>query len=114
MKPARLFEGIRYIGEAEGDRKNYFVFETVSHYLVVAPARDGYYVNLVDPQAPRLITRTFSGRKVTSKLVAATSRRPDVFSSRLATLNALYVMVALRRARKLKQRQGRAMVFKIS
>jgi hypothetical protein len=114
MKPVRLFEGIRYIGEAQGDRKNYYVFETGSQYLVLAPARTGFHVNLVDRQAPGLITRVFSGRKVTCKLVTATSRRPDIFNNPLATLNALYVMVALGRARKLKQRQGRALIFKIS
>ena len=41
------------------------------------------------------------------------NRRPDLFGAPFASLNALYVMVALGRARKLKQREGKAMVFKI-
>ena len=114
MKTVRLFEGVRYVGEAEGDKRTYYIFETDDRYLVVGPTRDGYYVNLVDREAPAVISKAFSGQKVTTKLVTAKSRRPDIFPSPLATLNALYAMVALRRARKLKQRQGRSLVFKIS
>jgi hypothetical protein len=114
MKPVRLFEGVRYVGEAEGDKRTYYIFETDDRYLVVGPTRDGYYMNLVDREAPAVISKAFAGQKVTTKLVTAKSRRPDIFPSPLATLNALYAMVALRRARKLKQRQGRSLVFKIS
>ncbi len=114
MKTAELFKDIRYVGQAEGDRKTYCVFEGKNQYLVVGPARDGYYVNVVDREAPEVITRAFKRKKVTSVLVKRTARRPDLFPGSLPSLNALYVMVALRRARKLRQRQGKAIVFKIS
>ena len=44
---------------------------------------------------------------------SALRRRPDLFDDNFSPLNALYTMVALGRAKKLKKRQGRAMVFKI-
>jgi hypothetical protein len=113
MKLAGLFEGVRYIGVAEGDRRNYSVFETGSRYLVLGPSRDGYFLNLVDREAPGAIAKAFSGQKVTTKQVSKKSKRPDLLPGRLAALNALYAMVALGRAQKLKQRQGKAFVFKI-
>jgi hypothetical protein len=113
MRLAGLFKGVRYIGVAEGDRNTYSVFETDSHYLVLGPSRGGYYLNLVDREVPGAIAKAFSGQKVTTKQVSKKSKRSHPLFSRLAALNALYVMVALGRARKLQQRQGRAFVFKI-
>ncbi len=114
MKPRELFKDIRYVGEAKGDRKTYYVFETGTHFLVVGPAREaGYYVTVVDRKAPEAISRAFRRKRVTSSLVKRSARRPAVFHSSLAALNVLYAMVALRRARKLKRRQGKAIVFKI-
>ena len=114
MKPRELFKDARYLGEAEGDRKTYYVFETNKNYLVLGPTNQGgFYLTIVDQEGPDIITRTFRGKQVTSGLVRARARRADLFSSPLAALNVLYVMVALRRARKLKRRQGKAIVFKI-
>ncbi len=113
MRVAGLFKGVRYVGKAEGVKKTYAVFETENHYLVLGPAKDGYYLNIVDRDTPGLIARVFAGRKVTSKQVSMASKRSDLRYKRLAALNALYVMVALHRARKLKQRRGKALVFKI-
>lgn len=114
MKTAELFKDIRYVGQAEGDRKTYRVFEGKNEYLVVGPTRDGYYVNVVAREAPEVITRAFKRKKVTSVLVKRTARRADLFPGSRESLRTLYVMVALRRARKLRQRQGKAMVFKIN
>ena len=113
MKARELFDDIRYVGEAEGDKNSYSVFATSKGYLVLSPTTDGYYLNLVDAEAPDAISKAFAGKKVTSADVSSSSRRRDLFYNRFAALNGLYVMVALRRARKLKQRQGKAMVFKI-
>jgi hypothetical protein len=41
MKIQNLFKGVRYVGKAEGDRKTYWVFESDSDYLVVAPNSTG-------------------------------------------------------------------------
>lgn len=113
MRLAGLFKGVRYIGVAKGNRKTYSLFETDSHYLVLGPSRDGYYLNLVNRRAPGLIAKAFSGRKVTTKQVSQRLKTSTLLPDRLAALSALYVMVALGRAQKLKQRQGKAFVFKI-
>jgi hypothetical protein len=115
MKIPELFSNIAYVGQAEGDRKTYYVFQGRSRYLVVSPnAQGGFNMNLVDPEAREVIRKRFRGKKVTTRLVSDTARRPDLFPRPLEALNVLYVMVALGDARKLKQREGKAMVFKIS
>ncbi len=113
MRVKALFDGARYVGEADGARKTYSIFETENNYLVLGPTETGFYLNLVEKEAPDVIAKAFSGERVTCKEVKAGSKRPDIFYSTLAALNALYVMVALRRARKLERRQGKAFVFKI-
>ncbi len=115
MQPSNLFKGVEYLGQAEGDRKTYSVFHTDNHYLVVGPtSAASYYVTIVDREAPDVITKVFKGEKVTSRRVKDGARRPDLFYSSLAALNALYAMVALRRARKLRRREGKAILFKIN
>jgi hypothetical protein len=114
MKPFNLFKGVEYLGQAEGDRKTYYIFHTDDHYLVAGPTSGGgYYLSVVDREAPEVIARVFKGRKVTSRRVKDGSRRPDLFYSSLAALNALYTLVGQRRARKLKKREGKAILFKI-
>ena len=114
MRIANLLQGLKYIGEAEGDRSTYHVFGGNSGYIVVAPGgRGGYMFGVVDQEAPDVISRRFHGQRVTRRMVSKQSRRPDLFSEPFSELNSLYVMVALGKARKLKKREGRAMVFKI-
>ena len=114
MKLRELFKEIRYVGEAEGDRNTYYTFEANKCYLVLAPnTKRGYYLNIVEREAPDAITKEFKGQRVTSTLLSSKARRRDLFPKPLIALNALYVTVALRRARKLKQRDGRSIVFKI-
>jgi hypothetical protein len=113
MKLQTLLDGARYLGQAEGDRKAYSVFDTDNHYLLLGPTQDGYFLNLVDKDSPEVITKAFAGKKVTAGEVRKNSKRPDLFDKSFASLSALYVMVALRRARKLKQRRGKSLVFKI-
>jgi hypothetical protein len=114
MKVSEMFKGIRYIGKAEGDRKTYYVFESDSGYLVVAPNSAGSFnLNIVDGEVPGVITSVFKSKKLTSGRLKHSNRRPDLFGAPFASLNALYVMVALGYARKLTRREGKAMVFKI-
>ncbi len=115
MKFPELFKGVRYVGKAEGDRKTYYVFESDVGYLVVAPNSIGSFnLNIVDAEVPDVMTRSFRGKKLTAARLKHSNRRPDLFGRPFASLNALYVMVALGRARKLKRREGKAMVFKIT
>jgi hypothetical protein len=114
MKVSELFSGIRYVGKAEGDRKTYYVFEGDSGYIVVTPSSGSTFnMSVVDSEVPDVVSKSFKKKRVTSVRLKGSSRRPDLFGAPFATLNALYVMVALGRARKLKRREGKAMVFRI-
>jgi hypothetical protein len=114
MRPRDFLKDLKYLGQAEGDRNTYDVFETRGHFLVAGPTdRGGYYLNIVEREAPDVVAEVFKGRKVTSGTVKKSARRPDLFPNPPAALNTLYVMVALGVARKLKQHDGRAMVFRI-
>jgi hypothetical protein len=114
VKIQSLLQKLPFIGQAEGERLTYYVFEGNHAYLVVSPnSRGGLSVNVVDQETPDVISRRFSGQRVTGQMLAQKGRRPDLFGDNFSPLNALYTMVALGRAKKLKQKLGRAMVFKI-
>ncbi len=114
MKISKLLESLNFVGQAEGDRLTYYVFQGDGPYLVAAPNdRGGFNVNIVDREAPDVVGRRFKGKRVTGRLLVEQGRRPDLFGAAFAPLNALYVMVALGRARKLKKRDGRALVFTV-
>jgi len=114
MKISELFDGLRYVGQAQGDRKTYHVFDGSSGYLVVAPASvRGFYLSVVMREVPDFVTRRFSGERLTASRLNRMARRADLFTDRFQPLLSLYVMVALGRARKLKRREGKAMVFRI-
>jgi len=109
-----LFNGARFIGQAEGDRRKYYIFEAAAGYLVAAPqAPNSYSITVVQREAPEVISNKFRGTQITVSTLKAKGHRPDLFERYFDRLNALYVMVALRKARKLKKRLGKAMVFKI-
>ena len=115
MRIPNLFKGARYVGKAEGDRRTYHVFESDAGYLVMAPnSAGGFNLNVVDREVPDVVTTGFKGKKLTAGRLKRSSRRPGLFRGPFSSLTALYVMVALGRARKLKRREGKAMVFKIS
>src|SRR5262249_5055464 len=110
-----LFNGARFVGQAEGDRRKYYVFDAASGYLVASPqAPHSYSVTVIQREAPEVISKKFSGTAITVSTLVAKGHRPDLFDRYLDRLNALYVMVALGKARKLKKRLGKAMLFKIS
>lgn len=114
MRITKLFRNTRYIGQAKGERKTYYVFESDVGYLIAAPnSGRGFYVNVVEREAPEAISKVFKGKQVTNKRLKEKGRRPDLFGPSFVALNALYAMVALGRAKKLKRREGKAMVFKI-
>lgn len=111
MKIPDYFKDVRYVGRARGARRTYHVFEGSHAYLVVSPnTRGGLNVNPVSRKAPELISKRFRGRHLTSKRLA---KAGGPFRAAFAPLNALYVMVALGRASKLKIMEGKSMVFSI-
>lgn len=115
MRIPELLTNLEFVGKAEGDRLTYYVFKGPAAYLIAsANHRGGYNVNVVKAEAPDAILRKFAGKQVTSNLLGKHDRGAGVFGERFARLNSLYVMVALGKARKLKKRDGRAMLFKIA
>ena len=115
MNVRSVFKDLQYAGRADGDRNSYSVFAGAEGYLVAAlNSRGGLNVNVVPREAAELIRRRFRRRKVTVTQVLRSARRSRLFLDRFAALNALYVLVALKQARKLAERDGRAMVFKLN
>jgi hypothetical protein len=109
-----LLQKLPFVGQAEGEKLTYYVFEGNRAFLVVSPnSRGGLNMSVVDRETPDVISRRFGGQRVTGRTLVLKGRRPDLFADNFSPLNALYTMVALGRARKLKKREGRAMVFKI-
>lgn len=72
-----------------------------------------YSVTVVQNEVPDLVSRKFKGKQVTVSDLKSDGRRADLFGQYFDRLNALYVMVALGRAKKLKKKLGRAMLFKV-
>jgi hypothetical protein len=115
MRIPELLINLEFVGRAEGDRLTYYVFKGRTGYVIVsANSRGGLNLNIVEAEAPDVILRRFAGEQVTSNLLGKNGRRPDLFGQSFNRLNSLYVMVALGKAKKLKKREGKAMVFKIA
>ena len=109
-----LFTDAEFIGQAEGDKRSYYVFQAANGYLVAAPqGPNTYSLTVISREAPEVISKKFKGAQVTVNSLKSHARRPDLFGGYFDRLNALYVMVALGKARKLKRRLGKAMLFKI-
>jgi len=114
MTVKHLFSGARFIGEAEGERRTYYVFQGESGYLVATPQSPrNYSVTLVQNEVPDAISRKFTGKLVTVSMLKSKRNRAGLFRDYFDRLNALYVMVALGRARKLKKKLGKAMLFRV-
>jgi hypothetical protein len=114
MGVKNLFSGARFIGQAEGERRSYYVFQGESGYLVATPqSARNYSVTLVQNEVPDVISRKFKGKQVTVNTLKSKGSRAGLFRDYFDRLNALYVMVALGRARKLKKKLGKAMLFRV-
>lgn len=114
MAVKNLFNGARFIGEADGEKRSYYVFQVDSGYLVASPqSARNYSVTFVANEVPDMISRKFKGKQVTVNMLKSKAHRESLFREYFDRLNALYVMVALGRARKLKKKLGRAMLFRV-
>jgi hypothetical protein len=114
MAVKNLFSGARFIGQAEGERRTYYVFQGLSGYLVATPQSPrNYSVTLVQNEVPDVISRRFKGKQVTVNMLKSKGNRARLFPDYFDRLNALYVMVALGRARQLKKKLGKAMLFRV-
>jgi len=114
MAVKSLFSGARFIGQAEGERRSYYVFQGDNGYLVATPQSPrNYSVTLVGNEVPDMISRKFKGKQVTVSTLKSMGSGTGLFRDYFDRLNALYVMVALGRAKKLKKKLGRAMLFRV-
>jgi len=114
MAVKNLFSGARFIGQAEGEKRIYYIFQGESGYLVATPQSPrNYSVTLVQKEVPDVISRKFKGKQVTVNMLKPKGNRAGLFRDYFDRLNALYVMVALGRARKLKKKLGKAMLFRV-
>src|SRR2546430_13147233 len=89
------FSGLKYAGQAKGDKRAYHVFEGADSLLVVSAGRSkrSYNANAVDRRGLDVVSRRFRGRKVTSGDVLKKARRRDLFSRRFDAVNVLYAKV---------------------
>jgi hypothetical protein len=109
-----LFNGAKFIGQADGERRSYYVFHVDGGYLVASPqSARNFSVTLVGNEVPDRISRKFKGKQVTVNMLKSKAHREGLFTDYFDRLNALYVMVALGRARKLNKKLGRAMLFRV-
>lgn len=117
---ARLQSGLVFRGEVAAVRQTYYVFEAEGAYFLLSfalaesKAGSGYF-NVVDAKAVDYVRERFAGgRAVTAKEVAARARRTAHAPSNLAALNILYVLVALGRAKIVREGTNRQLVFSIA
>jgi hypothetical protein len=114
MAIKNLFSGARFIGQAEGEKRTYYIFHGESGYLVATPQSPrNYSVTIVQNEVPDVISRKFKRKQLTVSMLKSKGTRAGLFRDYFDRLNALYVMVALGRARKLKKKLGKAMLFRV-
>lgn len=102
MNVKQVLSELRYVGEAEGVRHTYYVFQGHKHYLVLsfkkADAAAGNF-NVVEADAVSYVEGKFGGVKgLTAKRLLEESRRTRHIKDRFAALNVLYVLVAAGKA----------------
>ena len=107
MTVKHLFSGARFIGEAEGERRTYYVFQGESGYLVATPQSPrNYSVTLVQNEVPEVISRKFKGKQVTVSMLKSKRNQSGMFRDYFDRLNALYVMVALGTREETQEKAG--------
>jgi hypothetical protein len=107
MTVKNLFSGARFIGQAEGERRTYYVFQGESGYLVATPRSPrNYSVTLVQNEVPDVISRKFKGKQVTVSMLKSKGTRAGLFRDYFDRLNALYVMGRVRTSEKTQEKVG--------
>jgi len=102
MKVKEVLSELRYVGEAQGVRQTYHVFQGHQHFLVMSFKKDDAATgnfNIVEADAVRFVEDKFRGVKgLTSKQLFEDSKRTRHFKDRFVALNVLYVLVAAGKA----------------
>ena len=102
MKVKEILSELRYVGEAQGVRQTYHVFQGHQHFLVMSFKKDGAATgnfNIVEADAVGYVEGKYRGVKgLTAKQLFEDSKRTKHFKDRFVALNVLYVLVAAGKA----------------
>jgi len=102
MNVNEVLSELRYVGEAQGIRQTYHVFQGRQRFLVMSfkkadPAAGNF--NIVEADAVSYAEGKYSGVKgLTAKQLRAQSKRNKRSKDRFVGLNVLYVLVAAGKA----------------
>ena len=118
MKVREVLSELRYVGEAQGVRQTYHVFQGHQHYLVMSFKKDDAATgnfNIVGAEAVTFVENKFRGAKgLTSKQLFEDSKRTRHFKDRFVALNVLYVLVACKKAAVDRRFKLGTLVFNLS
>ncbi|MCK6683894.1 MAG: hypothetical protein L6R30_15950 [Thermoanaerobaculia bacterium] len=100
MKLESVLRDLEYVRDVAARRSTYHVFRAPQHYLVLSfkSVAAGSFT-IVDRAATDLIAAKFAGKTVTNPELSTTTMIPRRFRKEFLILNALYVLVADRRAK---------------
>jgi hypothetical protein len=102
MNVKEVLSELRYVGEAQGIRQKYHIFQGHQRFLVMSfkkadPAAGNF--NIVEADAVGYVERKYRGVKgLTAKKLFDESKRTKHFKDRFVALNVLYVLVAAGKA----------------
>jgi hypothetical protein len=117
MKAEELLIDLAYVGQAEGLRQTYDVFQGKRHFLVFSfshSKRGSGNFNIVRAADVEDALQAFTGhRSVTSKALKARLQRGGRAVEALEALNILYVLVARKDARIDRRRSKREILFDV-
>lgn len=118
MKAKELLAELTYVGQAEGLRQTYDVFQGKRNFIVVSfsrsKRRSGNF-NIVDSGAVQDARQSFAGQRgVTSKALKKRLQRKGRAIETLEALNILYVLVAMKEARIDRRHSQRELFFDIT
>ena len=75
-----LFADAKFVGQAEGDRRSYYVFQTANSYLVAAPqGPSSYSLTVIQAEAPDVISSKFKGKQINVNTLKSQEHRPNLF-----------------------------------
>ena len=110
-----LAKGLAYVGEAQGKRQTYYIFEGRKHFFVMSfsrAKRNAGNFNIVSIEAVAYVRKRFAGaRGLTSQDVVKRSKRPRLIRTALEALNILYILVATGEAKVDQRRQSTPQLF---
>jgi len=119
MNIRTLQRGLKYCGRVKAVRQTYHVFEAQGYFFVLSFAlsksrRGSGYFNAIGTAAVDYVQHRMGGtRGVTANDVMAAARRTRYIPHRLAALNVLYILVALRSARIVRSGKHRQLFFSV-